>query len=51
MRLNKSPCKWRHFEPSLILLCVRWSCHYRLSYRDLDEAYVKGQGKGNDDRH
>jgi hypothetical protein len=24
MRHNSSPFKWRHFEPSLILLCVRW---------------------------
>ena len=37
MRHNKSPLKWRHFEPSLILLCVRWYCRYQLSYRDLEE--------------
>jgi transposase-like protein len=34
---NKSPFKWRHFEPSLILLCVRWYCRYQLSYRDVEE--------------
>jgi transposase, IS6 family len=34
---NKSSFKWRHFEPSLILLCVRWYCRYQLSYRDLEE--------------
>ena len=25
--------KWRHFEPEIILLCVRWYLSYRLSYR------------------
>jgi transposase-like protein len=33
----KSPFKWRHFEPTIILLCVRWYCRYQLSYRDLEE--------------
>jgi transposase-like protein len=33
----KSPFKWRHFEPSLILLCVRWYCRYQLSYRDVEQ--------------
>ena len=37
MKLNKSPFKWRHFEPSPILLCVRWYCRYQLSYRDVEE--------------
>jgi IS6 family transposase len=37
VKLNSSPFKWRHFEPSLILLCVRWYCRYQLSYRDLEE--------------
>ena len=37
MKQNKSPFKWRHFEPSLILLCVRWYCRYQLSYRDVEE--------------
>lgn len=37
MRQNKSLFKWRHFEPSLILLCVRWYCRYQLSYRDVEE--------------
>ena len=37
MKHNKSPFKWRHFEPSLILLCVRWYCRYQLSYRDVEE--------------
>ena len=37
MKQNNSPLKWRHFEPSLILLCVRWYCRYQLSYRDVAE--------------
>jgi transposase-like protein len=37
VKLNSNPFKWRHFEPSLILLCVRWYCRYQLSYRDLEE--------------
>lgn len=37
MKLNSYPFKWRHFEPTLILLCVRWYCRYQLSYRDLEE--------------
>jgi IS6 family transposase len=37
MKLNSHPFKWRHFEPTLILLCVRWYCRYHLSYRDLEE--------------
>jgi transposase-like protein len=26
LKNNKSPFKWRHFEPTVILLCVRWYC-------------------------
>jgi transposase-like protein len=37
VKQNKSPFKWRHFEPTIILLCVRWYCRYSLSYRDLEE--------------
>jgi IS6 family transposase len=33
----KHPFKWRHFEPTIILMCVRWYCRYQLSYRDLEE--------------
>jgi transposase-like protein len=29
--------KWRHFQPEIILLCVRWYLRYPLSYRDLEE--------------
>jgi len=37
LKQAKSPFKWRHFEPTLILLCVRWYCCYQLSYRDVEE--------------
>jgi IS6 family transposase len=37
LKHNKSPFKWRHFEPAIILLCVRWYCRYQLSYRDVEE--------------
>jgi transposase-like protein len=37
MKHQPSPFKWRHYEPTIILLCVRWYCRYRLSYRDLEE--------------
>src|ERR687895_1840571 len=37
MKRNKSPFKWRHFDRSIIILCVRWYCRYSLSYRDLEE--------------
>lgn len=37
MTRNPSPFKWRHFEPQLILWCVRWYCRFQLSYRDVEE--------------
>ena len=37
MKRNRPTFKWRHFEPAIILLCVRWYCRYSLSYRDLEE--------------
>ncbi len=37
MTRNSSPFKWRHFEPEIILLCVRWYCRFQLSYRDVQE--------------
>ncbi len=27
--------KWRHYEPEIILLCVRWYLTYPLSYRQV----------------
>ena len=32
-----SPFKGRQFDPSVILLCVRWYLTYSLGYRDLKE--------------
>jgi len=29
--------KWRHYEPEIILLCVRWYLTYPLSYRQVAE--------------
>jgi IS6 family transposase len=43
LRQHKSPFQWRHFEPTIILLCVRWYCRYSLSYRDLEEM-MRGRG-------
>jgi transposase-like protein len=37
LKQHKSSFKWRHFEPTVILLCVRWYCRYQLSYRDVEE--------------
>jgi len=37
LKHNKSPFKWRHFEPRVILLCVRWYCRYQLSYRNVED--------------
>ena len=33
--------KWRHFEPEIILLCLRWYLRYSLSYRDLEEMMAE----------
>ncbi len=33
--------KYRHFEASLILLCVRWFLKYSLGYRDLEEMMIE----------
>ncbi|MCA1634198.1 MAG: hypothetical protein LC802_11015 [Acidobacteria bacterium] len=37
MKQNNSPFRWRHFEPTIILLWVWWYCRYQLSYRDFEE--------------
>jgi hypothetical protein len=37
LKRNSNPFKWRHFEPTIILLCVRWYCRFQLSYRDVEE--------------
>src|ERR1051326_1342158 len=33
--------KWRHFQPTIILLCVRWYLRSSLSYRDLEEIMAE----------
>ena len=33
--------KWKHFQPEVILLNVRWYCRYALSYRDLEEMMAE----------
>lgn len=33
----KNPFKWRHYQPEIILLCVRWYLRYPLSYRNVEE--------------
>lgn len=38
---EQHPFKWRHFQPDIILLCVRWYLRYALSYRDLEEMMVE----------
>ncbi len=43
MKRMSSSFKWRHYEPQIILLCVRWYCRYQLSYRDL-EAMMRERG-------
>ncbi|MDZ4876898.1 MAG: IS6 family transposase ISAcma1 [Chroococcidiopsis cubana SAG 39.79] len=35
--LKSNPFKWRHYEPEIILLCVRWYLTYPLSYRQVAE--------------
>jgi IS6 family transposase len=37
LKQNNSPFRWGHYEPTVILLCVRWYCRYQLSYRDIEE--------------
>ena len=34
---NHSDFKWRHYQPEIIILNVRWYLRYALSYRDLEE--------------
>ncbi len=38
---EQPPFTWRHFQPELILLCVRWYLRYALSYRDLEEMMAE----------
>jgi len=34
---KSNPFKWRHYQPEIILLCVRWYLTYPLSYREVAE--------------
>ncbi len=43
MERNTNPFKWVHYEPEIILFCVRWYCRFQLSYRDL-EAMMSERG-------
>ena len=36
-----NPFKWRHYQPEIILLCVRWYLRYALSYRDVKEMMAE----------
>ena len=45
MKQNKSPFKWRHFEPSLILLCVRWYMVRKEQVKRLAGGDAQGQAK------
>jgi transposase, IS6 family len=38
---HDNPFKWRHYQPEIILLCVRWYLRYSLSYRDLEEMMAE----------
>jgi transposase-like protein len=37
----ENPFKWRHFQPAIILLAVRWYWRYSLSSRDLEEMMTE----------
>ena len=39
--VSSQPFKWRHFQAEIILLNVRWYCHYPLSYRNLEEMMLE----------
>ena len=34
---NQNLFKWKHYQPEIILLTVRWYLRYKLSFRDLVE--------------
>ncbi|OSX99212.1 hypothetical protein BTJ45_03889 [Bacillus mycoides] len=34
---EQNPFKWKHYQPDIILLTVRWYLRYNLSFRDLVE--------------
>ncbi|GHO90164.1 hypothetical protein KSF_002120 [Reticulibacter mediterranei] len=38
---EQHPFKWRHFQPDLMLLRVRWYLRSALSYRDPEEIMLE----------
>ena len=38
---EQNPFKWCHFQPDIILLCIRWYLRYSLSSRDLEEMMLE----------
>ena len=36
-----SPFKWRHFQPEIIVWCLRWYLRYPLSFRNLEEMMAE----------
>lgn len=38
---SQNPFKWRHFQPEIILLRVRWYIRYPLSYRQREEMMLE----------
>jgi transposase-like protein len=40
-QLSPSLFRGRHFDPTVITLCVRWYITYKLSYRDLVEMMAE----------
>ena len=38
-----SLCKWRHYQPNILLCWVRWYLSYPLSYRQVEEL-IKERG-------
>ena len=41
MPVAPSLCRGRHFDPEIILLCVRWYLWFSLSLRDLEEIMAE----------
>jgi transposase-like protein len=42
MRRNRPALfKGRHFEPEMIIVCVRWYLRYPLSFRQLEEMMAE----------
>jgi transposase, IS6 family len=33
--------KWKHYQPEIIMVCVRWYLKFALSYRNLEEIMLE----------